>query len=839
VVEGEKASREQFSPVDPVAGQGIEGGGRHGCWGPLEQVQARGPVDVHPDAGDDGGLWGPDDLGQDPGDLAPSQRAWGGDEVVGPLELELDASHLPRGICHCERKRRYGEVPAGRGELALWRPHEHREEEGRARGRLPSPVEAAPPPRLVVGDYDEPLGRALRSHLGKQRACRGGLLELGHLSKARTSYKAALRLPEDDVDVHAHSLADCHIVPGVVRAVVPGGDRPVSRVLIANRGEIAVRVARACRDLGIASVAVYSEADRGAYHTRVADEAYLLGGTRAADSYLSVERLIRVLTRSRADAVHPGYGFLAENAPFARAVMDAGATWVGPPPDAIEVMGNKISSRLAASKAGVPPVPGTDKPLSGPEEVVAFGEENGWPVAIKAAFGGGGRGMRVVSSAAEAPEGLASAEREAAQAFGRPECYVEKYLRWPRHVEVQVLADSFGNVVHLGTRDCSVQRRHQKLLEEAPAPSLPEEISAAMGEAAVRVAKGCGYVNAGTVELIYEGGQFWFLEMNTRLQVEHPVTEMVSGLDLVRLQLLIASGGRLPFAQGDVRLSGHAIEARVNAEDPAGGRFLPSVGRLSRARWPGGPWVRTDAGYEAGDTVSQHYDNLLAKVIAWGPDRETARRRLLRALGEVEVSGVATTVPVHEVVLSHPDFISVSHSTTWLTSQVDLSALPPAAASTGGSVRGRREGPEQKDIDVELGGRLYRVSVWVPPGYGGEAGPPRPAAAGGAAGPAAAGGAALGTGGAALGTGAGAPAGAPALPGSETVTAPMQGTVVKVLAKVGDQVAAGQAVFVLEAMKMENSIVAETSGTVAEVRVEPGASVGTGDVMAVIKPQER
>jgi acetyl-CoA/propionyl-CoA carboxylase biotin carboxyl carrier protein len=591
-------------------------------------------------------------------------------------------------------------------------------------------------------------------------------------------------------------------------------------VLIANRGEVAARVARACRDLGIASVAVYSEPDRGAYHTRVADEAYLLGGARAADSYLSVERLLKVLRRSRADAVHPGYGFLAENAAFARAVMEAGATWVGPPPEAIEVMGDKISARLAAAKTGVAPVPGTAKPVSGPEEVVAFGEANGWPVAIKAAAGGGGRGMRVISSPAEAAEALASAEREAQQAFGRGDCYLEKYLPWPRHVEVQVLADSFGNVVHLGTRDCSVQRRHQKLLEEAPAPSLGEETLAAMGEAAIRVAKGCGYVNAGTVELIYQDGDFWFLEMNTRLQVEHPVTEMVSGLDLVQLQLLIAAGAELPFSQHDVQLIGHAIEARVNAEDPAEGRFLPSAGRLSRVRWPGGPWVRADTGYEAGDTVSQHYDNLLAKVVAWGPDRETARRRLLRALSEVEVDGVATTVPVHQAVLSHPSFISVSHSTTWLTSQVDLSGIPPAPPA--GPTSGSRDGAERKDIDVELGGRLYQVSVWVPPG-----------AAGGAGGKAA-----LSARGAWLAAEAAAQvrSGVPPVPGGEAVTAPMQGTVVKVLVAVGERVEAGQVLIVLEAMKMENNIVALAPGTVSELRVGPGSSVGTGDVMAVIKP---
>jgi acetyl-CoA/propionyl-CoA carboxylase biotin carboxyl carrier protein len=490
-------------------------------------------------------------------------------------------------------------------------------------------------------------------------------------------------------------------------------------------------------------------------------------------------------------------------------------------------MGDKISSRLAARRAGVAPVPGTDEPLVSAEEVVAFGERHGWPVAIKAAFGGGGRGMRVVASPAEAAPALESAQREAQAAFGRQECYLEKYLPWPRHVEVQVLADTHGNAVHLGTRDCSVQRRHQKLVEEAPAPALAPEVAEAMGEAAVRVALACGYVSAGTVELIYQDGEFWFLEMNTRLQVEHPVTELVTGLDLVALQLAVAAGEPLPFSQAQVRLYGHAIEARINAEDPAGGKFVPAPGPVKRFRACGGPWVRTDAGYEAGDTVSPHYDNLLAKVIAWGPDRESARRRLLRALSEMEVEGVATTIPAHEVVLAHPDFASISHSTTWLTEKVDLSSLRLATPPQPGL--GGREPAERKDLQVELGGRLYRVSVWAPalaahataaeaPAQGPPLVPPQgtngPRPALGREGPGA------------VGTGAGTGAG--------QVTAPMQGTVVKVLVKPGERVVPGQAVVILEAMKMENSISSEVAGTVLEVRVEPGASVGAGDVLAVV-----
>jgi acetyl-CoA/propionyl-CoA carboxylase biotin carboxyl carrier protein len=598
------------------------------------------------------------------------------------------------------------------------------------------------------------------------------------------------------------------------------GGASITKVLIANRGEIAVRVARACRDLGITSVAVYSEADRGARHVRAADEAYFIGGTQAAESYLSVERLLDAVSRSGADAVHPGYGFLAENAGFARAVTGTGVRWVGPPPDAIETMGDKISSRTAAVRAGVTPVPGTDHALAGPGEVVEFGDAVGWPVAIKAAFGGGGRGMRVVASPAEAAEALESAQREAERAFGRPECYLEKYLTWPRHIEVQVFGDDHGNMVHLGTRDCSVQRRHQKLVEEAPAPDLPGPVTEAMGEAAVRLARACGYVNAGTVELIYQQGEFYFLEMNTRLQVEHPVTEMVTGLDLVALQFLVASGRPLPFSQADVAWHGHAIEARINAEDPAGGSFAPSPGRITRLRDPSGPWVRTDSGYETGDVVDQHYDNLLAKVVAWGPDRESARRRLVRALYETEVEGVATTVPAHLAVLGHPDFISVSHSTAWLAQAVDLSSIEPAPTA------GPASGEERKDIQVEVQGRRYEVSVWVPAGH-------EPTTRGAARRPGSRG---AGRGGAGSSRG---PVGreateGPGTPGGGTVTVPMQGTVVKVLVKVGDRVGPGQTVCVLEAMKMENNIVSEVAGTVAEVRVEAGQSVGSGDVIALI-----
>jgi acetyl-CoA/propionyl-CoA carboxylase biotin carboxyl carrier protein len=608
------------------------------------------------------------------------------------------------------------------------------------------------------------------------------------------------------IDAHRPSLADCPKVLGA----------PITKVLIANRGEIAVRVARTCRDLGIASVAVYSEADRGAMHVAACDEAYLLGAASAKESYLSTEKLIDVVSRSGADAVHPGYGFLAENAAFARAVIGTGVTWVGPPPEAIELMGSKITSREAAARAGVPPVPGTDRSLTRPQEVVDFGNGSGWPVAIKAAFGGGGRGMRVVASPDQAASALESAQREAEAAFGRADCYVERYLAWPRHVEVQVIADSHGNVVHLGTRDCSVQRRYQKLVEEAPAPDLPTAVAAAMCDSAVRVVRACGYENAGTVELIYQDGEFYFLEMNTRLQVEHPVTEMVTGFDLVALQFLVASGQPLPFSQDDVRFAGHAIEARVNAEDPAGGAFTPTPGPVTRFRAAGGPWVRTDAGYREGDTVSPYYDNLLAKVVAWGPDRESARRRLLRALSETEVAGVATSIPAQMVVLAHPDFIAVRHSTTWLSDRVDLSGIAPSQ-----DIAPVPEGEERKDIEVEVGGRRFAVSVWVP-----ASAEPRPATK-----------AALADRGGHVGRPVGgAQAGAGTGAGAGQVTVPMQGTVVKVLVSEGDRIEAGQTVCVLEAMKMENNIVSPFAGTVVEVRVGPGSSVGTGDVVAVVGP---
>jgi acetyl-CoA/propionyl-CoA carboxylase biotin carboxyl carrier protein len=583
----------------------------------------------------------------------------------------------------------------------------------------------------------------------------------------------------------------------------------LTKVLIANRGEIAVRVIRTCRELGIATVAVYSDLDRDALHVRLADEAYALDGQTATDTYLATDKILTIIARCGADGVHPGYGFFSENADFARAVTEAGVAWIGPPPEAIEVMGDKISSRLAAQRADVAGVPGTTEVIGSADDVIAFGEASGWPVAIKAAYGGGGRGMRVVANAAEAVAALESAQREALKAFGRSESYLERYLTWPRHVEVQIFGDTHGHYVHLGTRDCSAQRRHQKLIEEAPAPNIPEATLEAMGAAAIKVARACGYYNAGTVEFIYQDGDFFFLEMNTRLQVEHPVTEQIVGRDLVALQLAVAAGEPLGFDQDDVVLTGHAIEVRINAEDPAEGRFLPAPGTITRFYRPDGYGVRTDAGYDEGDTVSQYYDNLIAKLIVWGDDRETARRRLLRALRELELTGVATTVPADIAILEHADFIGVTHSTNWVETTLDLSGVASAATPAAAP-----DGPElvQRDVDVEVAGRRYSVRLWVPEVApvvvgGGPARPARPRPS-------------------SSGAGGGA--------GSGQIAVPMQGTVVKILVELGQAVEAGQAVCVLEAMKMENNITTEMAGTVQEIKVGPGDSVGAGDVVVVV-----
>ncbi|NNN10033.1 MAG: ATP-grasp domain-containing protein [Acidimicrobiaceae bacterium] len=581
----------------------------------------------------------------------------------------------------------------------------------------------------------------------------------------------------------------------------------LKKVLIANRGEIAVRVIRTCKELGIATVAVYSELDRDALHVRLADEAYALGGQSAAESYLNTAAILDAIERSGADSVHPGYGFFSENTDFARAITERGVTFIGPPPSAIEIMGDKISSRLAAEEAGVRGVPGRSQTLVDSHEVVDFGNEFGWPVAIKAAYGGGGRGMKVVESAAEAEAALESAMRESLNYFGRSECYVERYLTWPRHIEMQILADAYGNTLWLGERDCSPQRRHQKLVEESPAANFPDDVRRAMGEAAVRVSKACGYVNAGTVEFMYQDGEFYFLEMNTRLQVEHPITEWVTGLDLVEWQLRIASGERLELSQDDIEHHGHAIEVRINAEDASGGRFVPSPGTLTRFDQPAGPGVRLDAGYAVGDTVSQYYDNLIAKLVVWAPDRERARRRLLRAIQETVIEGVSTTLPADVIILSDEAFINATHSTNWVENTLDFSSIPAPTIAGVSDVAAL----VRKDVTAEVNGRRISVALWLPESDD------SPARAGGAAKPRRQHHAAVAT------------------AGSGTVSAPMQGTIIKVNVEVGHSVEVGDTVVILEAMKMENSVRAERAGTVSAVNVSAGDSVSAGDVVAVIE----
>jgi acetyl-CoA/propionyl-CoA carboxylase, biotin carboxylase, biotin carboxyl carrier protein len=586
----------------------------------------------------------------------------------------------------------------------------------------------------------------------------------------------------------------------------------LKKILIANRGEIAVRVIRAAREMGIATVAVYSELDRNALHVRLADEAYALGGQTAAESYINTEAILKAIKDSGADAVHPGYGFFSENAEFARAISAMGVQFIGPPPEAIDEMGDKVSSRKAALRGGAPIVPGTTEFAQSAQEIVDFGKEFGWPVAIKAAYGGGGRGMKVVHSEAEVQEAMDSAQREAKNFFGRDEVYVERYLTWPRHIEVQLVGDKHGNVVWVSTRDCSAQRRHQKLVEEAPAPGLPDGVEEAMGAAAVKAAKAVGYYNAGTVEFIYQDGEFFFLEMNTRLQVEHPVTEVITGIDLVEWQIRVAAGEKLPMTQEEVRSrqSGAAIEIRINAENPAGGKFLPSPGPITKLVPPDGFGVRFDSGYESGDEISQYYDNLVGKLIVWGKDRPTAIARTLRCLNEMVVEGVATTIPADIAILEHQDFAAVTHSTKWVEEVLDLSHIGTAPV---GAPAGDDDAPlVQRQTTVEVNGRRFDVKLWVPESAGVAASSPAKKKTPRAA---------SSSGGGGAGTG--------------KVAVPMQGTIVKVLVEVGQSVEAGQSVVVLEAMKMENQIEADKSGVVKAINVSPGDTVGAGDVVVVIE----
>ena len=626
------------------------------------------------------------------------------------------------------------------------------------------------------------------------------------------------------------------------------------KVLIANRAEIAVRVIRACRDAGLASVAVYSEPDLDALHAAMADEAYALGGESAAESYLDIRKILKVAAESGADAVHPGYGFLAENAEFAREVLAAGLTWIGPPPAAIGALGDKVAARAIARSVGAPLAPGTDGPVSAADEAVAFARQHGLPIAIKAAFGGGGRGLRVARTAEEIPAQFESAVREAVAAFGRGECFVERYLDRPRHVETQCLADSRGNVVVVSTRDCSLQRRHQKLVEEAPAPFLTaaqEEVLRSSSKAILREA---GYVGAGTCEfLIGQDGTVSFLEVNTRLQVEHPVTEEVSGIDLVREMFRIADGQELGY--DDPPLRGHSIEFRINAEDP-GRNFLPAPGRIAVWRPPAGPGVRLDAGYTAGQTVPQAYDSLLAKLIVTGSSRAEALERARRALGEFEVAGMPTVLPFHRAVVSDPAFTAEPFTvhTRWIETEF-AGKLPPYQPDAGEAAGAGAAGaaPTRERITVEVGGK--RLEVVLPAelgqalsgggaggvstaragGPGGPGGPSRAAGAGGAGARSARGPAALQRSVRRAGA-AGHRAGhAGTAPGTDALVSPMQGTIVKIVAADGQRVSAGDAVVVLEAMKMENPITAHKDGTITGLAVEAGAAITQGTVLAEIK----
>ncbi len=581
----------------------------------------------------------------------------------------------------------------------------------------------------------------------------------------------------------------------------------LKKILIANRGEIAVRVIRTAREMGIATVAVYSELDRNALHVRLADEAFALGGQSAAESYLKTDAIIDAIKRSGADAVHPGYGFFSENADFAKTITDMGVAFIGPPPAAIVEMGDKVSSRKAALRGGAPIVPGTTEFLKSAGEISNFAKSHGYPVAIKAAFGGGGRGMKVVHDEKSVQEAMESAQRESKAFFGRDEIYVEKYLSWPRHIEIQLIGDTHGNVVWVSSRDCSAQRRHQKLIEEAPAPALPDGVEDAMGAAAVKAAKAVGYFNAGTVEFIYQDEEFFFLEMNTRLQVEHPVTELITGIDLVEWQIRVAAGEKLPMNQKQVLAArrGHAIEVRINAENPTGGKFLPSPGTITKLTTPDGFGVRFDGGYESGDTVSQYYDNLVGKLIVWGKDRESAIARTIRALEETQIEGLHTTIEADLAILRHPDFAATKHSTKWVEEKLDLSKI----ISTTGETQANNDGLVEKSTVVEVNGKRFNVKVWVPPagGVGQPAPKTRSASRGATQSPTSSG----------------------------TIIAPMQGTVIKILVTQGQSVAQGDAVLVLEAMKMENQIQTDKAGTVTKINCKAGDTVGSGDVLLVIE----
>jgi acetyl-CoA/propionyl-CoA carboxylase biotin carboxyl carrier protein len=582
---------------------------------------------------------------------------------------------------------------------------------------------------------------------------------------------------------------------------------PFTKVLVANRGEIAIRICRTLRELEIASVAVYSEADRGSLHVSMADEAYLVGPGTPAESYLNQERILDAAGRAGAEAVHPGYGFLAENADFARAVEAAGLTWIGPPPEAMELMGSKVAARQTMSAAGVPIIPGTTEPAESADEVRRLGDELGWPIAIKASAGGGGKGLKVVGSPDEVDRAFEAARREGQAYFSDAAVYVERYLEDPRHVEVQVLADAHGGVIHLGERDCTIQRRHQKLVEETPSPAVDDELRAEIGRIAVEAARAVGYRSAGTIEgLLSSEGEYFFLEMNTRLQVEHTVTELVTGLDLVREQVLIAAGEPLWLTQDEVRLNGHAIECRINAEDPSTG-FLPSPGRITSYREPSGPGVRVDSGVTSGSEVVGLYDPLIAKLCAHGIDRDRARRRMLRALGEYEIGGVKTLVGFHRALLDHKCF-SAGETCRGIIESKELAESAKWLSHLTTKIAARSDGRVlERRIQAEVEGRRFEVKVLTPE-------PPHAELARrrrdrdsqqghhGAA--------------------------------RDAIVTPMQGTVLAVEVGEGDEVKAGQVVCVVEAMKMENEITSPRAGTVSGLAVEPGQAVTTGQVICLV-----
>jgi acetyl-CoA/propionyl-CoA carboxylase biotin carboxyl carrier protein len=580
-------------------------------------------------------------------------------------------------------------------------------------------------------------------------------------------------------------------------------------VLVANRGEIALRVMRACKELGLRTVAVYSDADRDAPHVTYADAAYHIGPAPAPQSYLDIARLIKAAQRAGAGAVHPGYGFLAENAAFARAVAEAGLVFVGPTAAAMERMGGKVAARREAVAAGVPVVPGTLEPVDSPAAVRLLAAEYGFPIAIKAVAGGGGRGFRVVQSDAELDAAFESARREAEAGFGNAALYVEKYMADPRHIEIQILADAHGNVVHLGERECSVQRRHQKLIEEAPSPALTPELRAHMGAAGVALARAVGYQSAGTLEFIFQDGEFFFLEMNTRIQVEHTVTEMVTGIDLVQAQLRIAQGEPLWFTQQQIAVRGHAIECRINAEDAAHG-FRPALGTLAEYHEPAGFGVRVDAAAFAGYTIPQHYDSLVAKLVCWGADRPAAIARTRRALADYRIGGVTTTIPFHQLALAHPAFERGDTTVNFIPRflMAELAALAettlPMAHSTPASFEA-----EPRVFDVEVNGKRFNVRVTETSNgarpHSAAQRNARPKRVG--------------------------PAGS-----VDGVISALQGTVAAVSAAPGQQVTAGQVLFVVEAMKMENEIAAPHAGTIGEVRVQPGQQVEAGTVLATFAP---